>query len=75
MKASLEQLDEYLIHFSQVSSFYLMALAERDRLHRAELRKPHRLSFWLLVVSVVISLLSLLGQWKDILSFFCALGW
>jgi hypothetical protein len=78
-KASLEQLDEYLAHFSDTPTFYRMATARQQQLQFAVLKKTHwtvTWSFWLLVASLVLT--SIIG-WKEILVFLCWLtvwlGW
>ena len=66
--ASIEELDEYLRHFSATPTFYRMALAQREKLHFHILRKPHWTMtpmFWIVFASFVLTLI--LG-WKKIKS-------
>ena len=75
--ASLSQIEEYLRELTTDSLYLHMGLAERERRYFDLLRKPQWTitpTFWIVVASVVISLLalslSLIVGWSEIRAFF-----
>jgi len=64
--ANMDELNEYLQHYSSFPTLYNMAFAQREKLHFHILKKPHWTMtpmFWLVLASFLLTLL--LG-WKKI---------
>ena len=62
-KANLEQISEYLEHFSTSPTYCRMAMARQQKLQFDVLTKPHWTitpTFWLVILSVLLSAFALL---------------
>jgi len=68
--ATIEELDAYIPVYSATPTFYRMALAQREKLYFHKLNKPHWTMtpmFWIVLLSLFLTLLL---DWKKIVSSF-----
>src|SRR3989442_8452985 len=72
-KASVQDLDEYLVRFGHIENLYRMATSQREHLHFDLLSKPHRLIWWTFWVASLTLIVCVIGYWDQIVRLLRAL--